>query len=143
MKINAYRIRYIKISKTERIIFKVPIYYCNCYGSVSYNTVLPDIMIPYKQYSANIIRNYIFNTYNFDVCDCSQSSIYNWITWFNHNKYHFLDSYLFLLHKSKYCQYYFSSSYKQDIRRGRTFSKICYLSNLFKVKGYRWVQIAA
>lgn len=137
MKINAYHNRYLKISEKKRIKFKVPVYYCSCYGLVSYNTVLPDIMIPYKQYPANTIKNYIFNTFHLDVCDCSNSSIYNWKTWFNSNKYQFLDTYLFIFHKKEYCDYYFSSSYRQDIRRGGTFSKICYLSNLFKVKGYR------
>jgi hypothetical protein len=137
MKINAYRERYLKISKTEKIGFKVPIYCCNCYNSVSYNTVLSDIMIPYKQYPANIIRNYIFDTFHFDLSDCSRSSIYNWKLWFNYNKYQFLDTYLFIFHKSEYQEYYFSSSYKNDIKSGKTFSKICYLANLFKVKGYR------
>jgi hypothetical protein len=137
MKINTYRTRYIKISDMERISFKVPIYCCNCYGLVSYNTVLSDLMIPYKQYSANTIRNYISGTFRLNDCICSNSSIYNWKVWFKNNKYKFLDTYILMLRKPEYCQYYFSSSYIKNLEIGTPLSKTCYLFSLFKAIGYR------
>ena len=141
MKINKYRLRYLKFSDEKRVKFRVPVYYCDCSGRKRYHTVLPDFMIPYKQYAAKTIAEYIFDSYKVDNCTCAISTIRNWKKWYSRNYSRFQGTIKFISTNTKYLLTYVTSLPTIDIQKWGILSKICFFSSLFSEIGNRLVHI--
>lgn len=141
MKINKYRFRYLKISDEERLKYKVPVYYCDCSGKKRYHTVLPDFMIPYKQYAANTITEYIFGSFKVDNCTCAISTIRNWKQWYSRKSTRFKDTIKIISKNTKYLLTYVTSFSTIDLKKWSNLSKICFFSSLFSEIGNRLVHI--
>ncbi len=141
MKINKYRLRYLKFSDEKRVKFRVPVYYCDCSGKKRYHTVLPDFMIPYKQYAAVRITQYIFHSFKVDNCTCAISTIRNWKKWYYRNYSRFKDTIKIISTNTRYLLTYVTSLSTIDLKKWSNLSKICFFSSLFSEIGNRLVHI--
>lgn len=82
MTLNTHNIRKVRY-KDHKEIWRVPVYKCN--KCKKYHTVLPDTLVPYKQYEATIISEAISGTKISD-CPAEDSTIRSWKKWYSRSE---------------------------------------------------------
>ncbi|MDD4083698.1 MAG: DUF6431 domain-containing protein [Sphaerochaetaceae bacterium] len=76
---NKRKVRY----KSHTQIWRVPVFKCE--KCKKYHTVLPDTLIPYKQYAASVISEAISGN-DFSDCPAEDSTIRSWKKWYSRSK---------------------------------------------------------